>query len=701
MSKTVTKTLEYGREHCFKDPVKLARARISAALLLNNDSLSPEDRDLAAKLYETNLKLKDTPGPERFYSSLGLAEYHAHKANEGGPPDFVKKEWEMVQKCTGETLQQWSDEKGALGSQLNNERCTEAYVLEARAWIKLGNDAKALETCKRALQPGVLQYSSKIPDFLTMITEIYFKQRQFARVIDEVQQQSHQTKCEWMLFRLENWTDKNDHLRQAAVLSRRVDVIIQLYEEAIDYWQLLSPFSARTLQVELAVVYRQDARTTKMAEGVLDNMIADIREDPNRLKGGLLQSIFPAMVDILYENFCLTSSDETKKRVMTKLECLINEFAPTVPRGALEQIRLARAMMTLAKMQRKSGPEGAKQAMTWAGRAFQYCIDNLEDSVGSNDCDAFRALAKVLMFAGLKVEAVISLSLWFSEVREYDDSLPRIRETIDEPAAESIVLIGREDIAVEAQHETLAEASPSQKMHLENKRNGEDTPTRKSPASGHEALHQENQSNGCLSVSGSVILDDPTNTRRQTPEKLEIESQEAERSSPKLNGHPVDKGDALVKSAILEEVPDDAESKGYIPDGGPPDQEDEQRLPTPYEPRENKEDLIERMITCNGPCEHPPLTRWLRGVKFFYCLECEEVDLCADCYATQMKYFTENGEAFWTKCCWARHEFLEVPIDGWKGVKGGIIWIDDKKKSWVDWLASVKEKWKGQMGTAK
>ncbi|OQV10292.1 hypothetical protein CLAIMM_14312 [Cladophialophora immunda] len=699
--KEATAMLEYGREHCFKDSVRLARARISAALLLNTNSNTPEDRDVAAKLYETNIKLKETPGPEKFYSSLGLAEYHTNTGTDDDPPDLVHKKWEAVQKYTGYTLQQWNDEKGALGSQLNNERCTEAYLLEARAWMKLGNDTKALDTCKRALQPGVLQFSSKILEFLTMITEIYFKERNFAKVVDEVQQQPHQIKCEWILSRSEDWTDKDDHLRQAAVLSRRVDVLIHLYEEAIDYWQPLSPFMAGTLQVELAVVYRHDARTTKMAEGVLDSMIVAIRADPNMLKGGLIQSIFPAMVDILYENFSLTSSDEAKKKVMAKLEDLINEFAPTVPRGALEQIHLAAAMITLAKMQRKSGPEGAKQALVWAERAFQYCIDDLEDSVGSNDCSAFRALAKVLMFAGLEVEAVVALSLWFSEVRVYDDSMPRYSRPVDQPVTESIILAEDEGIVAESQHEISVGTSPLPKMHPEKEGDGEDISVRKSSTIDHEALAQADPPNGHLGVSHPATSAGSTDGGRQSPEQSEIQTQEAERSPLEAGDHPLNNYHAPVTNGILAEVPEDAGSQSQIPDGILPGQEDEQRLPSLDDPEENREDIIEGNITCNGPCDHPVLTRWLPGVKFFYCLDCEDVDLCAACYAAQVKYFTENGDGFWMKCCWARHEFLAVPIDGWKGVKDGMIWIGDKKKSWVDWLASVKEKWKWQMGTAK
>ncbi|EXJ75437.1 uncharacterized protein A1O5_02133 [Cladophialophora psammophila CBS 110553] len=710
MSKMTTAMLEYGREHCFKDSVKLSRARISAALLLNTDSNTPVDRDIAAKLYETNIKLKDTPGPEKFYSSLGLAEYHANTGNDDDPPDLVRKKWEMVQKHTGYTLQQWTDEKGALGSELNNERCTEAYLLEAQAWSKLDKDDKALETCKHALQPGALQFSSKILEFLTMIVEIYFKRKQFARVIDEVQQQSHQIKCEWMLSRSEYLTDKDDRLRQAAVLSRRVDVLIQLWEEAIDYWQQLSPFAAGRLRVGLAIVYRHDARTTKMAEAVLDSMIVAIMADPNMLKGGLIQSIFPTTVDIIYENFSLTSSDETKKRVLTKLENLINEFAPTVPRGTLEQMHLARAMITLAKMQRKSGaPEAAKEAAVWAERAFQYCIADLEDSVGSNDCNAFRSLAKVLMFAGLKTEAVIALSLWFSEVREYDDSQPRPLRSVDEPAAENIILMEEEDVAAEeAQHDGLAGINPSQQTQAEDERNREDDPTRKSSAVDHEAPPQENPSNGHFGVGGPVILDDPASGGCHPPEQLEIQTREAEGSLLKASDYPIHNGDTPVENGILPEVPGDAGSQPHIPNGvgsegldehGPPDLHGVPK-PEEEEEEEDKEDLIEGEISCNGPCEHPPLTRWLPGVKFYYCLDCEEVDLCADCHAAQEKYFTEHGDGFWMKCCWARHEFLEVPIEGWKGVKDGEIWINDKKKSWVDWLASVKEKWNRQMVAA-
>jgi len=68
---------------------------------------------------------------------------------------------------------------------------------------------------------------------------------------------------------------------------------------------------------------------------------------------------------------------------------------------------------------------------------------------------------------------------------------------------------------------------------------------------------------------------------------------------------------------------------------------------------------------------------------------------------TEMK-----GDGFWFKSCFAKHEFISYPIEGWHGVKFGDIKIGPKQKPRVKpyklWLQAVKDKWNsaGMRGAA-
>lgn len=696
--------------------MKLAKARISAALLLNESNV-PEDRKKAAHFYEVNLKDKSTPGPERFYSFLGLAEYHARPAAEQDGED--QELWRTVQKYTGEAMQQWVHEKGALGSELINERCTAAFLLEAKAWRKLNNDPQALETCQRALVPGELQYSEDVLELLRMIVDINFKEGRYAKVVDEVHAQAHQLKCEWMLQRSDDFTDRDDHLRQAAVFSRRVDLLVQMYDEAIEYWQPIDTFRAAVLQYELSVIYRLDARATRMAERVLDNIIETIRDDLTLLKGGIIRTVFPTMVNILFENYACSHLEATKKKNITKLNDLINVFKPTT---IIEPIALAVAMITLAKMQKGSSPRGMQRAMVEADHAFKLCIADLEDTIGSNDSDAFRALAKVLQFAGLKVDALIAASLQFSEVREYDDSEPRPHPDVEKPTTENASLVGEDDVAASdpGDHEPNYEESvnsdfaedlkagadstrPASVKELDKGKAKEDDLAATSSATDSQVGLLETHVNDGVVSNGPTENGAGRNEQRQA--KVDGETTVSKTDDIPLPGDASGKTSIAPEQAVSPEnlVPALAngisgQSTASVAASDAQGAKEEPPTPVPVNPDEpNDEDLIGGGVTCNGACSTPEYFGWAGGVKYYTCLDCEDTDLCADCYATQTQFFTDNGHGFWFKCCWARHDFLELPIRDWRGVKNGMIRIGQKDKPWVDWLESVKKKWARKM----
>ncbi|KAK5022406.1 hypothetical protein LTS07_010066 [Exophiala sideris] len=724
------------------------RARNAAALLLN-DSFSSEDQDKAARLYRTNLKKEKLPRPERFYSLLGLAEYHARKVDESEDTDGIEGMWAKVQKYTTQALNQWEDEKGALGSDLHNERYLAACLLQAKAFRKLRNDSDALKTCESvfdAFKLGQVQYSQVLLDFLTMIAEIHFNKKQYGKILYVVRRQSARVRSEWIYDRPDRLTQKGDQLRQAAVHSRRMDILAQLYEGAVEYWQPLDPIRALDLQYDLSLILRQDTRTTMMSEVLLDGIIDMVKVDINLSKGGIIRSVFPFKTDILFEKYCMSGSDDTRLGIIETLTQIIKEFRET---AIIEPIALARAYVTLAKMQNQR--YGWSRAMFEADQAFKFCIADLEDTIGSNDAMAFDVLAIVLSFAGIEDDARIALSLRFSEVRVYDDSErpPSFAISHDDNVTEadpgSIEDVDSSDTESDADSQNLddhngrsiAETNADRKElrnllvdQVEQKTAESVLSTQATKTEASPKL-AKSQSDNDLRNSGAVAenVHDPAKHMLTEAHHVQDGSSSRDESTTSANG------DALTTITTPEPATKDVENRPGILDKDTVPLPSSVPLPaspvslqlssraslhkrlrkpslessressrepsrTRSEPgsKDVDEDLFESGgIGCVGPCETPRIDNWVTGQKWYMCLDCVDSFFCADCHVAQMRYWQAENDGFWYKCCWDDHCFIEAPIEDWRGVKKGIIRIGDKEKPWPDWLDTVKKKWARKM----
>ncbi|KAI1618219.1 hypothetical protein EDD36DRAFT_425886 [Exophiala viscosa] len=742
--------LKYGRKQHPSNHLWFVQARNAAALLLN-DSFSSEDQDKAARLYRTNLKKGRLLRPERFYALLGLAEYHAVKADEAENKDGSEELWAKVQKYTTQALNQWEDEKGALGSELNNERYLAACLLKAKASRKLKDDINALKTCQdvfEAFRRGQIQYSQVLLDFLTMITDIHFDEKQYAKILYEVRRQESRVRYEWLYERPDRLTQKGDHLRQAAVHSRRMDILAQLYEGAVEYWQSLDPIRALDLQYDLSLILRQDTRTTRMAEILLDSIIDMVKVDINLSRGGIIRSVFPFKTDILFEKYCccMSTSIDTIVGIIDTLTQLIREFRET---AIIEPIALARAYVTLAKMQKQR--YGWARAMYEANQAFKFCIADLEDTIGSNDAMAFDVLGIVLSFAGIEDDAQIALSLRFSEVRIYDDSERRYSVSISDDGN-----VTESDAGSAEDVESSDTESDADSEGLDNHDGRSIADENDSKEKGNllaEKVEQTIQGPGAkqspdaevatsLEITRSQPADDPDaspgiaadvhgpekHTLTETHDAQGSSSSHAE-STTSTNGNALTTATTPEPAAKDDEKPPEILNERPVPlpssvplpaspislrstspassrmrsrkSSRKPSREPSRTRSEP-DTKEVEEDLFDSGgIGCVGPCDTARIDKWERGQKLYMCLDCVDSFFCADCHAAQRQYWMGESDGFWYKCCWGEHNFIETPIDDWRGVKKGIIRIGDKEKPWVDWLDTVKKKWARKMAEAE
>ena len=72
---------------------------------------------------------------------------------------------------------------------------------------------------------------------------------------------------------------------------------------------------------------------------------------------------------------------------------------------------------------------------------------------------------------------------------------------------------------------------------------------------------------------------------------------------------------------------------------------------------------------------------------------CANVNLCEACHAQQVA--RNNGEpfTFWYDYCGKDHTYLKGPLEGWAGVKDGIMSIKEEKIKFEHWLSDLEREW--------
>jgi tetratricopeptide (TPR) repeat protein len=104
------------------------------------------------------------------------------------------------------------------------------------------------------------------------------------------------------------------------------------------------------------------------------------------------------------------------------------------------------------------------------------------------------------------------------------------------------------------------------------------------------------------------------------------------------------------------------------------------------------EDLVEQGWGCDG-CGK----KILSFTKPLYtCLVCPNVDLCTACHADLMadKSGLQGIIGYGKFCNTRKHEYLKGPVNGWKGVKDGVIRYEEKEIKFTVWLENLKDVWK-------
>ena len=159
----------------------------------------------------------------------------------------------------------------------------------------------------------------------------------------------------------------------------------------------------------------------------------------------------------------------------------------------------------------------------------------------------------------------------------------------------------------------------------------------------------------------------------------------------KVPGPPSNSADAEPSpDAKHGELQDSLSEAALIP---PPDLDDQPvQVPELGPPNEDLEEYC--TISCNGFCERLSYGWWETKSPQYRCLTCREVDLCEECYRTQVAFKEGREEGFWSAICSSHHEYLRQPIEGWLGVRAGVIRTKEKNRKFREWLQDVKNRYR-------
>ncbi|KAF2500664.1 hypothetical protein BU16DRAFT_557121 [Lophium mytilinum] len=462
-----------------------------------------------------------------------------------------------------------------------------------------------------------------------------------------------------------------------------------------DYEQYRPAKSPRIifLHSELAAFYGQvlgdEKKAKEMYRDILTTTVKE--EDLERLQSTFYSTRL-GLANLIFSEF-LSSTEPTQKVAL--LEEMRDLPAGSFAEESERDLDQSHVSVMLAIMLRSLGP--AMEYQAHMQKVFQKCVSGLTDAESSNDMSSFRLLSKVLAcMEGLERDALIALSCQFSvtnpELNHNDSSSSKSSENGDEA----------DDAAAHTKEGDQAE-SPGAERPIKDEQ-------AEAPgiARTYEAdTADEAESNGSTEEKPnpveSIVITSTTTTittltndpnfkldttagASEETQHVQVEGGPDESTKAEAESNPTD---SLVGSRDPLEVSDDAMSTG-------PNNPSLQSSPD--------EELWDCYVWCDGGCG-TGLNSWTTPV--FYCIICACTDLCTSCHAKRLAQNHGEPANSWRTFCGKDHKYIKGPIEGWRGVKDGVMRIGEEEIPFQDWLKDLEEKrwkdawttfWKGGTG---
>jgi tetratricopeptide (TPR) repeat protein len=83
---------------------------------------------------------------------------------------------------------------------------------------------------------------------------------------------------------------------------------------------------------------------------------------------------------------------------------------------------------------------------------------------------------------------------------------------------------------------------------------------------------------------------------------------------------------------------------------------------------------------------------WSHGPTYL-CIYCIDVDICEECFAKKIAREKGELEPDWRVICPQGHKHVKAPIEGWRGVRNGIMRIGTEEIPFKTWLVQLEVKW--------
>ena len=406
-----------------------------------------------------------------------------------------------------------------------------------------------------------------------------------------------------------------------------------------------SPYLANSINrlTRLSHTYRRVVGDSEKAKAILQDIMTNKATyfEQDSYAEIQLYNVRLELVDIIYEEFRSITDTARKAALLDEMRIISASKLAGGDVGDQEESLIA---IPYALMTRMMGPALDFQATM--EKTFKSCIDGLTDTIGYNDEGSFRLLAKVLaIVGGMDRDAQIALSMQFSVTdpkvsHSYDDSdSDSDEEAKGESGGDQVIEKTRDTKETTGQNEGANVESLSRIIN--------------------ETVHEVQET---FEASRVVAQFEVTFTHADNTGEVDAATA-TEASQRQLN--------LVAEEETVQEVERDSE--------------------------ESTEDLNPQAgVGCDG-CGRG-FNSWTDG-PIYCCLTCNNCDLCPDCYQKRTASTENEIPGEWKTYCGVNHRYIKGPIRGWKGVKGGVIKIEEDEIEFKAWLKDLQDtKWKEAWG---
>ncbi|KAH8893455.1 hypothetical protein GQ53DRAFT_840505 [Thozetella sp. PMI_491] len=467
------------------------------------------------------------------------------------------------------------------------------------------------------------------------IIENLAKLSQWSRIIDMTRvMKDDDANLQWVWAW--NYNEVGIHLQRAGKETGETEQVIKTYENGLRTiltWGAPASYSANII-MPLATFYRTVIRgpdSFKRAKELLRKVLSVSNESDQLSEASFY------VADILVEEFRSTRDPNKKMMAQSEMKALVAKMRENIQEFDWTQ---SQTTIPLAYMTRKLAAVEFQKGLE---ATFQGCLGLLTDATVGNDSQSLRILARVLAYVpGLdrdsRIAATCQLYILDMELHKKEDEQRVSDAEDDEDDSEEM----------EKKEDDITEKSEDPDVNG-TKMNGIET----NGAEANGAVTNGVETNGTTEAKDGAAK--ATETGDEKPEAANGAANEPEASKEtEANG---------------EKKEEDANEEPTYPD-------------------EDYDDLHGK-ITCNNCREE--IKDWHHG-SVYMCYYCTELTLCEKCY--HEKLARESGELppDWRTLCPVGHKHIKAPVEGWKGLKDGIMKFETEEVKFDVWLLELKQK---------